>query len=98
MICLGGLAKAGPDMPMTPEPKTELYAIVVLGQMNPAIHHPAWYHRVNLIDDSEFKEATFDGKAEGQPQTLISVPTVKVGAFAVTCYNNRWDIRTTSRN
>jgi hypothetical protein len=34
-----------------------LYSIVVVGNMNPAIHHPRWYKDIGILDEKEVTEA-----------------------------------------
>ena len=54
---------------MSDGPKAETIAIVVLGSMNPSIHHAAWYRRVGLLNDQEEKEAI-----EGKGAVLLPFP------------------------
>jgi len=74
------------DGPTTPR---ELYSIVVVGQMNPAIHHPAWYRSVNLLNDSERDAAL------AAPGLLSSSQLSQFVApdFTVNCAPNRWEIQ-----
>jgi hypothetical protein len=83
---------------MARNPKTELYSIVIVGQMNPPIHHPAWYRLVGLIDDAELKESIPEPTQEKPVAPMSIVPSVRLKAFEVTCFQNRWDIKTTSRD
>ncbi len=49
----------------------EAYFIVVAGNMNPAIHHPAWYKVIGALSDEEL--ASF-GLAGGQAQAPVDMP------------------------
>jgi hypothetical protein len=52
----------------------EAYFIVVAGNMNPAIHHPAWYKVIGALSDEEL--AAF-GLVGGQAQGPVDMPTPK---------------------
>ncbi|MFO0959943.1 MAG: hypothetical protein U0800_21320 [Isosphaeraceae bacterium] len=68
----------------------ELYSIVIIGGMNPRIHHPSWYRFMDLISPEELEEAVVS------PLTFIIPP---MGQFqsshlTVTCQEERWEIKT----
>jgi hypothetical protein len=83
---------------MMKSPTSELYSIVVIGNMNPHVHVPAWYLHKKLIDDSEYDEAT-NPKKEPGPNLVISFPPhFKTGQIEVICFQNRWDIKTSLKS
>ncbi len=47
------------------------YFIVVAGNMNPAIHHPAWYKLIGALSDEELAAS---GLADGRAQAPVGVP------------------------
>jgi hypothetical protein len=64
--------------------------VVVLGQMNPAIHHPAWYKFVKVLSDEEEKEAL--------KKQFVFVPQMaqfKTGSLQFYCDLQRWQVSTT---
>jgi hypothetical protein len=66
------------------------YAIVLIGAMNPRIHHPAWYQAVGLFDKEEAEAAT------KLPLTLATpvLAQVQTPKLLINCQDNRWEIRT----
>ncbi|MCG8425060.1 MAG: hypothetical protein MJE77_44835 [Proteobacteria bacterium] len=38
-------------------PETHGFSVVLLGAMNPALHHPTWYKAVGVLDDAQEREA-----------------------------------------
>jgi hypothetical protein len=65
----------------TPPPPRELHSIVVLGAMNPRLHHPQWYREIGAIDETELQSAlsetmnvtpTFTQFQFGNPPIVIS--------------------------
>ena len=69
----------------------DTYSIVVLGGMNPRIHHPSWYRLVGLFDEEEAEQAT------KTPNTLITPPLAQIQTpkLTIVCQDDRWEIRTT---
>jgi hypothetical protein len=68
---------------------TETAGIVVLGSMNPAIHHPAWYKWEGILTPEEYDDA--------QKRDLVcSQPFSQFLGFgvSVTCSSDRWQILT----
>jgi hypothetical protein len=60
-------------------------AVVVVGAMNPAIHHPAWYHAMSIISDSEFEES--------KRKPIVTTPPLaqfESSGFSVVCLPDRW--------
>ncbi len=59
--------------------------LVIAGQMNPAIHHPAWYRYNSLLDDDELQKAS----------NVIVVPPLsrfQTSTFHLLCGQDRWQI------
>src|SRR2546425_6009917 len=55
--------------------------------MNPAIHHPAWYHAMSIITQSEFEESL--------RKPVVVMPQVAQftsAGFSVICLPNRWQV------
>jgi hypothetical protein len=66
----------------------EAVSIVVLGNMNPAIHQPSWYRAVKVLKADE------ESAAREHPQLLVS-PTLtafSTGVFRIVCRLDRWEI------
>lgn len=72
-----------------PEQKNT-YAIVLIGAMNPRIHHPAWYQTVGLLDKDEAEAAM------KLPLTLTTpmLAQLQTPKLLINCQDNRWEIRT----
>jgi len=67
------------------------FSIVILGAMNPAIHHPIWYQLNKLLGDDEVKQALTAGGLVNSPD----VSQFSCSDFRITCMRDRWDIFTT---
>lgn len=65
----------------------DLHSIVVLGDMNPKIHHPAWYAQIELLTDDEQHSAD---------NVLCTPPFAQfnTAAFAIQCTADRWETQT----
>jgi hypothetical protein len=86
----------------------DLCTITVLGAMNPAIHHPAWYRFIGAIDGEEMAIAL----AMHTPETELGIIQIQanqgfssaqfsvftVGAIRITCLPNAWSITTTEKS
>jgi hypothetical protein len=70
--------------------QNDTYTIVLIGGMNPRIHHPSWYRLVNLFDEEEADQGT---KAPGTFITPL-VSQIQVPKLTIVCQDNRWEIRT----
>jgi hypothetical protein len=67
----------------------ELFGIVVVGNMNPRIHHPAWYEAVGILSS---EESFFD---KDRPLTCTPMfSQFQLADFAVSCSEVRWEIQT----
>jgi len=85
----------------------ELYSIVIVGSMNPAIHHPRWYLAAGLLSEAEVAAAESQGKsssadAEGDigPSTLFcseNFSQFTTGVFRIVCLQQNWTIMTKDR-
>lgn len=61
------------------------YSIVILGSMNPAIHHPAWYETVKALTAEHVKHAL--------SEQFVLVPQLaqfRTPRFEITCDPQRW--------
>lgn len=69
---------------------TSIYNIVVVGDMNPRIHSPAWYQLVGLISEEEMIAST------KSPSTMALPPIaqVQLAGILIVCEENRWTIQT----
>lgn len=66
------------------------YSIVVLGAMNPRIHHASWYLETTLVTEAEREHAVNDkGTFCTPPLAHINFPE-----FNITCQEERWQIQT----
>lgn len=70
--------------------QAESVSIVVVGEMNPAIHHPSWYRRVGICD------ATSEEKALDDKATVCSPAGSQFSTsdFHITCLPDRWVVKT----
>jgi len=72
--------------------KTDAYtSIVVLGAMNPPIHHPAWYASAGIFSEEEAAEAL-----KRQVMCQQTVAECSTEQFRIICIPDRWQIETTS--
>lgn len=71
--------------------EADLLNIVVLGFMNPRIHHPAWYQLVGLLNEKEVDEAM----KSADTFSVGPIAQFKTGDFLVACQEERWQIQTT---
>ncbi len=76
------------------ELKGASFSVVVVGAMNPSIHHPIWYRHVGLLDEQEEKVAL------EKPAILLPVPmrmaSFETESFQISCQHDRWQILTTN--
>lgn len=73
---------------MMPAP-SELFSIVVVGGMNPRIHHPAWYETAEVLSAEEARSAL------GRPVVCLPMLSQFEGErFSITCIEDRWEIVT----
>jgi hypothetical protein len=70
--------------------QNDIYAIVLIGGMNPRIHHPSWYRLVNLFGDEEAEQGI------RTPSTFITplMSQIQTPKLTIACQDNRWEIRT----
>jgi hypothetical protein len=70
------------------------FSIVLLGTMNPRIHHPVWYKLVGIFTEEEIAEAL-------QAASVICIPPLaqfNVKDIVIKCQSDRWEIHTTERD
>lgn len=83
------------------------FSIVVIGAMNPAIHHPAWYQSIGLISEDECSSAVGTSKRR-QTGTVLSYSTEEAvctpvfsqftaGPIRVACIPENWSVTTIER-
>ena len=72
-----------PDDPMG-------FSLTLFGAMNPAIHHPAWYGRVGLLNPDA------EGYAQLDPGLICSgdFSSFRTATLTVGCHRDRWIIET----
>jgi hypothetical protein len=63
-----------------------MISLVVVGHMNPAIHHPGWYLRNGLISEKEFEVAI----AGGDLVTLPQLAQFTADPIQINCDPRRW--------
>jgi hypothetical protein len=65
------------------------FGIVLLGAMNPRLHHPLWYKLIGLIDEAE--------AAEAMAGSLIVTPQIsqfQTSKLQLTATSERWELHT----
>lgn len=67
----------------------QLYSIVVVGTMNPLIHHPTWYKNQGLITPEQEQEILKSGKMVCLPQ----ISQMDSSGFGIACEQERWMAR-----
>jgi len=70
---------------------SDLFSVVMLGSMNPRIHHPKWYQSVGIFSDEEVEYSI-------GTQPVFCTPAFSqfvVGDLVIKCLPERWDIQTT---
>jgi hypothetical protein len=73
-------------------PDHDLITIVVLGAMNPRIHHPYWYHLVGIITKEQADEALSSPGTFGISGTAqVQIPSL---SLTIVCHEQSWEIRT----
>ncbi len=73
-----------------PKARGSLYSIVVLGPMNPRLHHPAWYNLIGAISQEEANEAV-------SHQNIVCVQpfsAFQAAGISIACQENRWEVST----
>jgi hypothetical protein len=85
------------------------YSIVVAGNMNPTIHHPAWYKFIKALSDEEFASTGAGGGVPepfvkpGEPESPITPGVIvctpafsqfTAGRIRVVCVEQTWTIAT----
>lgn len=71
----------------------QFFSVVVIGHMNPLIHHPSWYGQFQLLTDEEVKEAV--ERNSGSAISLSMSPdrtAFHCGGFQVLCEKTAWGI------
>ena len=71
---------------------TENFAIVVVGGMNPRIHHPLFYKMLELAPEQEIQAALDSDSTICVPQTA----QLDLGDVRVVCLPDRWQISSTN--
>ncbi len=69
----------------------EMFSIVAVGNMNPAIHHPRWYLSQALITAEEEQLATAGLNLVVSPM----LAQFSFGTFSLQCLQQRWTLLTT---
>jgi hypothetical protein len=59
--------------------------VVILGEMNPAIHHPAWYKLESIIDETEYRACLSNPVIVNQ-----QIAQFTSHGFSVMCLQDRW--------
>ena len=65
----------------------ELYSIVIVGSMNPRIHHPAWYEAVKILSAEEASAASLVACTPMASQFQLP-------GLNIICLQDRWEIQT----
>jgi hypothetical protein len=67
----------------------DLFSLVVVGAMNPSIHHPAWYRLNGIFTEEEYTAAD-------KSSTLVTsqISQFSVGSVTILCDPVRWQAQT----
>lgn len=68
------------------------YSVVIVGRMNPAIHHPYWYKTHQLISDEELQESLSNGQLQAVSNPAMSILQFATTSFRVLCQPDKWEI------
>ncbi|WP_428265079.1 hypothetical protein [Haliangium sp.] len=68
------------------------HAIVVVGAMNPTIHHPQWYQAVELLSQAEAEAALSRNNVVVLPQ----LAQFEADGLSLECNQSRWQVATTT--
>jgi hypothetical protein len=68
----------------------DFFSIVVLGAMNPSIHHPAWYRLMRILTEEESERAERSGTILATPQ----ISQFSGDSITVVCEPGRWQVQT----
>lgn len=71
------------------------FSIVILGAMNPRIHHPLWYRHHGLITEQEMLESL---SPNSQLICLPQIAQFKAAGMQFSCATERWDVRVAEEN
>src|SRR5205814_909544 len=78
-----------------PMPGSDVYNIVVVGAMNPRIHHPSWYELVGLLTPEQAKEALASSATFGLPGfAQLAAPSL---GLTISCNEKQWTVQTENR-
>lgn len=79
---------------------TEFYTIVVVGNMNPRIHTPAWYRLVDLISDDEMEQANKPPSNDPANFSYFVVSGLlarwQTNTIGIACHQAIWEVSTTN--
>ena len=69
-------------------------SIVVVGKMNPAIHHPMWYQAIGAVDDATA------AKAIRLPGVVVTseVAQLQLDRLQIQCLRDRWSVDAATEN
>lgn len=76
-------------------PPAYFFSIVVVGPMNPRLHHPQWYELIGAITEAERLEA-LGGEIVLIP--MVGKFEVPSAGLTIVCQPDRWEIQTTSKD
>src|SRR5438876_11097010 len=74
---------------MTEHESTESFQIVILGTMNPRLHHPLWYKAIGLLNEDELRASVSAPLTCSQEGSVFHVLGIQIS-----CAPDRWDIAT----
>lgn len=70
-----------------PASDSEGTILSLMGEMNPPIHHPAWYSHIGVLSDEEQKKALNAQVVVTRQMSIFSTPT-----FSILCDPEHWQI------
>jgi hypothetical protein len=72
-------------------PPREIFSVLVVGSMNPAIHHPFWYRSIGAMDEAELQGALKLPTNATTP--ALSLVQFGVPRLSVNCQQTQWLIQ-----
>ncbi|MCW7483229.1 hypothetical protein [Leptospira kanakyensis] len=73
--------------------KKEHFSIVIIGNMNPMIHHPSWYNYREIITNEDLELSLKNGSI-----CTPDLSSLNFKNFNINCQINRWDINCSNLN
>jgi hypothetical protein len=69
---------------------TDAFSIIILGGMNPRIHHPLFYQTIGVLTDAEVGEAVL----RENTLSMAHLAQLDIGDVRLVCLPDRWQVET----